>query len=237
MNSIDPRVMKQLLQQQLLNKISLFSDNQETSGTDGSDDFGTLLQTLMGQASGGDGDSSSDLLTAALGQAGTGTSLSSLSALSKAYTPLLNANQASAVSGTAPYQDLIEAASKRYGVDSSLVNAVIKQESDFNHRAVSSAGAKGLMQLMDGTGSGFGVTNPFDPQQNIEAGTHFLSNLLQKYNGNEGVALAAYNAGPNRIDRLGIRNDQDLSDKLHLLPKETQAYVNKVLGNKSSFSI
>nr|WP_270885704.1 lytic transglycosylase domain-containing protein [Paenibacillus aestuarii] len=236
MNSIDPRVMKQLLQLQLLNKVSLFSDNQGTSSTDGSDDFGALLQTLMGQAT-GDSDSSSDLLTAALGQAGAGTSLSSLSALSKSYSPLQSVDQTSTATDKVPFQDLVEAASKRYGVDSSLVNAVIKQESDFNHQAVSSAGAKGLMQLMDGTGSGFGVTNPFDPQQNIDAGTHFLSNLLKKYDGNEGVALAAYNAGANRIDRLGIRNDQDLSNKLHLLPKETQGYVNKVLNAKSNFTI
>ncbi|MBD0379133.1 lytic transglycosylase domain-containing protein [Paenibacillus sedimenti] len=230
MNSIDPRVMKELLQLQILNKMSLLSGDTSTSGSDDSGDFGALLEAIMGQAaSSGSNDTT---LSSTLGQT-TGNIPSALIALNKSYTPLQSVSKESA---STQYDNLIEAASKRFGVDSSLVKAVIQQESHFNHRAVSSAGAKGLMQLMDGTGRGFGVTNPFDPQQNVNAGTHFLSNLLKKYEGNEGVALAAYNAGPNRVDRLGIRNDQDLADRIHLLPRETQAYVKKVLGHKISFS-
>ncbi|MFD0692786.1 lytic transglycosylase domain-containing protein [Paenibacillus sp. GCM10027628] len=233
MNSIDPRVMKELLQLQLMNKMSLLSGDTSTTGADDSGDFGALLETIMGQASSGGSNDKQDLLSSMMGQT-TGKIPSSLTALNRSYTPLQSTSKAASSS---QFDDLIETASKRYGVDASLVKAVIQQESDFNHHAVSSAGAKGLMQLMDGTGSGFGVTNPYDPEQNVNAGTHFLSNLLKKYNGNEGVALAAYNAGPNRVDRLGIRNDQDLANKLHLLPNETQAYVNKVLGYKMSYSL
>ncbi|MCY9658405.1 lytic transglycosylase domain-containing protein [Paenibacillus chondroitinus] len=228
-NSIDPRVLKELLQLQVMGRINLLSGDTDTSSTDDSSDFSTLLNTLMGQASGSDLDGQSNLnpLTA-------NNIPSSLGALNKAYSPLQSWSR---TTSTSQFDDLIKEASAKYGVDESLVKAVIQQESDFNHQAVSPAGAKGLMQLMDGTGRGYGVTNPFDPKQNVDAGTHFLSNLIQKYNGNEGVALAAYNAGPGRVDRLGIKNDQDLSNKLHQLPKETQAYVSQVLGHKMKFSL
>jgi len=135
-------------------------------------------------------------------------------------------------SKSAQYGSLIEAASQKYGVDVSLVEAVIQTESNFNADAVSSAGAKGLMQLMDGTARGLGVTNSYDPQQNIEGGTRYLAMLLKKYNGNEQVALAAYNAGPGRIDRLGIDTDAELQQKLSILPQETQRYIGKVLAAK-----
>src|SRR5690606_10227952 len=127
------------------------------------------------------------------------------------------------------YDTLIEQASAKYGVDESLIRAVIQTESGFNQDAVSSAGAKGLMQLMDGTARGLGVSNSFDPAQNINGGTKYLSLLLQKYNGNEQVALAAYNAGPGRVDRAGIRTNEELIEKLEALPEETQRYVAKVL--------
>ena len=113
-----------------------------------------------------------------------------LSALNKSYTPLQPIPESSKAT---QYEALIGQASQKYGVDSSLVKAVIQQESSFNHQAVSPAGAKGLMQLMDrDKRRGFGVTNPFDDPQaerGFDAGTHFLSGLLKKYNGNEGVAL------------------------------------------------
>ncbi|UKS30316.1 lytic transglycosylase domain-containing protein [Paenibacillus sp. HWE-109] len=238
-NSIDPRVMKELLQLQMLSKMSLLSgDDTKSSSTDEASDFSELLQTVMGQASGsaaGTALTSQDAMSSLLGGASMTSVPNSLAALGKAYTPLQKPGKSFAA--TSQYENIIQQASAKYGLDSSLVKAVIQQESSFNHQAVSSAGAKGLMQLMDGTGSGFGVTNPFDPQQNVDAGTHFLSNLVKKYNGNEGVALAAYNAGPGRIDRLGIRTDQDLADKRHLLPQETQDYVSKVFTHKRNFSL
>ncbi|RTE07712.1 lytic transglycosylase domain-containing protein [Paenibacillus whitsoniae] len=234
-NSVDPRVMKELLQLQILSKLSLFSDDTSSSVTNDDSDFGALLQSLMGQ--GGD----TDPTMAALGEVEDGTLPDPLSLLGRSYNPLAqqgltSALPAASAASTTAFDGLIQSASRKYGVDASLVKALIQQESSFNHQAVSSAGAKGLMQLMDATGLGLGVTNPFDPTQNVEAGTRFLSGLLKKYNGNESVALAAYNAGPGRIDRLGIRTDQDLRDKLHLLPAETQAYVSKVLGYRQRYS-
>jgi len=138
------------------------------------------------------------------------------------------------VSGKAStFAATINEASQKYGVSANLIHAVIQTESAYRPDAVSSAGAKGLMQLMDGTAKGLGVVDSFDPVQNIDGGTRYLSMLLKKYNGQEQVALAAYNAGPGRVDRTGIKTNQELQEKLHLLPQETQRYVGKVLSAKS----
>lgn len=150
-------------------------------------------------------------------------------------TPLPSLSSSSNMTsyGNSDYATLIAQASQKYGVDASLIEAVIKTESNFNANAVSSAGAKGLMQLMDGTARGLGVSNSLDPAQNIDGGTKYLAMLLKKYNGNEKVALAAYNAGPGRVDSLAISTDTELMQKLSLLPKETQRYVDKVLSAKA----
>lgn len=87
-----------------------------------------------------------------------------------------------------------------YNIDEELIRAVIQVESGWNPRAVSSKGALGLMQLMPGTANMLGVDDPFDPEQNIEGGVKYLSDLTDKYNGDVEKALAAYNAGPGRID-------------------------------------
>jgi hypothetical protein len=132
---------------------------------------------------------------------------------------------------------IVEQVSQKYGVDSSLIHAVIENESSYRTTAVSSAGAKGLMQLMDETGSSMGVTNPFDAEKNVDGGTRFLSYLLKKYDGNEAVALAAYNTGPGRVDRLGIHSNDELWANFSALPQETQNYVTKVLKSKTHFMI
>src|SRR5579862_9898078 len=99
--------------------------------------------------------------------------------------------------------DLVNEASGRYRLDPDLVNSVIKAESGFNVRAVSPKGAQGLMQLMPGTASQLGVPNAFDPQANVEGGAKYLRELLERYNFDLVKALAAYNAGPQRVEQFG----------------------------------
>lgn len=108
--------------------------------------------------------------------------------------------------GTMPkvsLSDVVNEASGRYRLDPDLVNSVIKAESGFNVRAVSPKGAQGLMQLMPGTASQLGVPNAFDAQANVEGGTKYLRELLEKYNFDLVKALAAYNAGPQRVEHFG----------------------------------
>lgn len=117
-------------------------------------------------------------------------------------------------------KDIFEEASEKYNVPFSLLTAVGMQESTFRADAVSKAGAQGIMQLMPKTAAGLGVTDSFDPEQNIMGGAKYLRELLDRYDGNISFALAAYNAGGNNVDKYG-----------GIPPfKETQNYVEKVLG-------
>jgi hypothetical protein len=97
------------------------------------------------------------------------------------------------------YNEIIVAAAKKHDVDAALVSAVIKAESDYNPHTVSHKGARGLMQLMPATAKRFGVTNSFDPEENIYAGTRYLRWLLTKFDGNADLAVAAYNAGEGNV--------------------------------------
>jgi hypothetical protein len=99
--------------------------------------------------------------------------------------------------------ELVKTASGTYRLDPDLVNSVIRAESGFNVHAVSPKGAQGLMQLMPKTSSQLGVQNAFDPQANVEGGTRYLRELLERYNFDLIKALAAYNAGPRRVEQYG----------------------------------
>jgi soluble lytic murein transglycosylase-like protein len=104
---------------------------------------------------------------------------------------------------TDAFDDLIRDHSRLNGVRPALVRAVVQVESAFNPNARSSKGAMGLMQLMPTTAREFGVHNPFNPAENLRAGVAYLRQLLDRYGNNEKLALAAYNAGPNAVDRHG----------------------------------
>jgi soluble lytic murein transglycosylase-like protein len=100
-------------------------------------------------------------------------------------------------------KEVIESISDRHNLDPDFISSVIHAESGFNQHAVSPKGARGLMQLMPGTASKLGVSNSFDPRANVEGGTQYLSELLQRYNFDVAKALAAYNAGPGRVQQYG----------------------------------
>jgi Transglycosylase SLT domain len=101
-----------------------------------------------------------------------------------------------------PFADLIAASARARGIAAELVASVIAVESNFNPNAVSVKSARGLMQLMPETAARFGVTNVFDPRQNIDAGTRYLKELLLRYNGDLAMTLTAYNSGPERVGQF-----------------------------------
>jgi soluble lytic murein transglycosylase-like protein len=119
------------------------------------------------------------------------------------------------------YVPIIADAARAHGLDPKLIHAVIRAESGYNPQALSPKGAVGLMQLIPGTAQRYGVTNSYDPKQNIFGGTRYLRDLLNMFNGNVELALAGYNAGEGAVIRAGNR-----------IPNypETMAYVPKVMS-------
>ncbi len=135
-----------------------------------------------------------------------------------AKTPTPKTNQRQEFDG------LIQDAAKRHGLDPNLVRAVVTAESDFDPSTVSHAGAMGLMQLMPGTASDMGVSDAFDPKQNIEGGTRYLAMMLERFGGDESKALSAYNWGPSNVERGGRP------------PAETRTYLKRVARFKAMYA-
>jgi soluble lytic murein transglycosylase len=124
------------------------------------------------------------------------------------------------------YEGIIDQATRRFNVDPSLIKAVIKAESNFDHKAVSHKGAQGLMQLMPTTADAMEVSNPFNPEENIYGGTRYLSLLLKRFRQNKTLALAAYNAGPEAVEAHG---------GIPPFP-ETESFVAKVLNFQKQYA-
>jgi len=125
------------------------------------------------------------------------------------------------VTSNTQYDAIIKKASETYGIPEKMIKSVIKQESNFNNSVVSHAGAAGLMQLMPGTAKFLGVSNVFDPEQNIMGGTKYLKQMYDKFGGDMNLMLAAYNAGPGNVS------------KYNGIPpfKETTNYVTKIMNS------
>jgi Rod binding domain-containing protein len=131
----------------------------------------------------------------------------------------------SAVERINKFEKHIDEASSTYGVDKNIIKSIIMTESAGNQKAVSSAKAKGLMQLMDSTATDMGVSNSFNPRENILGGTKYFAQMLRQYSGDVKLALAAYNAGPQNVEKYKGVPPFD----------ETKSYINKVLGYVEHF--
>ena len=123
------------------------------------------------------------------------------------------------------YDDIIARAAEQYGVEASLIKAMIKMESDFNPNDVSSSGAVGLMQLMPETAKGLGVTDSYDPEQNIMGGTKYIAQKLKEYDGDIELALSAYNAGSGTVRKYGG------------VPPQCKVYIAKILSYKEAYEV
>ncbi|GAB3803932.1 lytic transglycosylase domain-containing protein [Virgibacillus kimchii] len=209
---MDIRDLQQFIQYQAMSVLSGKGNNLNTGQSSMGDfTFQQLLQEKINQAK---------TLQSPFAQ---GSPLPTSEITNAGYNPINQTkNNTSAVPGA--FNTYIHEAANQFGIDEKLIHAVIETESNYNVQARSHAGAEGLMQLMPATARGLGVTNSFDPQQNIHGGTKYLKTMLHRYNGNLELALAAYNAGPGNVD------------KYQGIPpfSETQNYVKKVMDSYSA---
>ena len=136
------------------------------------------------------------------------------------------------------YNDIIIEAAKQFDVDAALVSAVIKAESDYDPRTVSHKGARGLMQLMPATAKRFGVTNSFDPKQNIHAGTRYLRWLLKTFDDNADLAVAAYNAGEGNVWKYeGVPPFRETVNYINRIAKHIRRAIPAEVVSSSSLTL
>lgn len=220
----------------MLTSIMLKSMMQTTNGLFGENSYGgdmfdtIFFSEIAGKISEDKGLGVADVLYNKL----TGESLNSLSRLTK-MSPLRRSNvklnslvekfpviqpSSSSLKRLDQFEKHINDASKLYGIDTNLIRSVILTESAGKIDAISTAKAKGLMQLMDGTAKEMGVRNVWDPRENIFGGTKYLAQMLRQYNGDIKLALAAYNAGPGNVNKYNGIPPFD----------ETRNYINRVIG-------
>ncbi len=209
---------------------SLLSTNSFSSAgalTGSTDPLASFISALSSPSSGtGTSDALAMLLSADM--SGTVDALSNvpLSTVSPTFPSVTIPTSTGQVQST-DIVGLIDKMAPQYGLSPSLVAAVVNQESGYNPSATSSAGAMGLMQLMPSTANGLGVTNAYDPVQNLQGGMTYLRQLLTRYHNNTALALAAYNAGPSAVDAY------------HGIPpyEQTQNYVSSILAKVSGATL
>lgn len=209
------------------------SSNSSTVNSTGAD-FGQVLDDakkaeaavaidkLIAQSNGGSVDMS--LVQRFFDQNGINIELCSNTAVNNTAASDSVKLEASGLSCSAQLDAIFDEAAAKYGVDAKFLKAIAKCESDFSTECTSRSGAMGIMQLMPQTAASLGVTNAYDPYQNIMGGARYISEKLAQYNGNKSLALAAYNAGSGNVAKYG-----------GIPPfKETQNYVAKVMAYYNS---
>lgn len=209
------------------------SNNNSTVNSTGAD-FGQVLDDakkaeaavaidkLIAQSNGGSVDMS--LVQRFFDQNGINIELCSNTAVNNTAASASVKLEASGLSCSAQLDAIFDEAASKYGVDAKFLKAIAKCESDFSTECTSRSGAMGIMQLMPQTAASLGVTNAYDPYQNIMGGARYISEKLAQYNGDKSLALAAYNAGSGNVAKYG-----------GIPPfKETQNYVAKVMAYYNS---
>lgn len=236
--TVDPATLSRLLSLSVMDGVSNSSSQSDPFSTQesggGFSDLLNILLLMMQNQQTQTGGLSDD----AASTAGSGADSSLWQQMSASVPPLTltsgesraaeqNTGASASQSAVADYRDIVNRIGKKYAVDPRLIASVISAESGGNASAISPAGAEGLMQLMPGTAQSLGVTNALDPEQNIEGGTKYLRRLLDRYNGNISLALAAYNAGSGNVEKYGG------------IPPfaETQAYVRRVMGKLTNTTV